>query len=130
MVEWVATFSANRHGVVPLAKGDRVDAAGITFFIEFESQSYLLMRYRLKVACSQEIRRAWAGCPASCACLRSFGATRLFDCFIDARRMFAGGVSQDDGQVLQVFDRLRCGAGRSFLRLLPKKSSFPFLNLN
>jgi hypothetical protein len=52
LIERVAGFAANSNGFVALTDGDRLDRTCIRFLVEFETQSYLLISYRLMIEVS------------------------------------------------------------------------------
>ena len=49
LIEWVAGFAADGNGFVAFTDGDRLYRTCIGFLVEFETQSYLLISYRLMI---------------------------------------------------------------------------------
>jgi hypothetical protein len=49
LIEWVAGFASNSNGFVAFTDGDRLYRTCIGFLVEFETQSYLLISYRLMI---------------------------------------------------------------------------------
>jgi hypothetical protein len=49
LIEWVAGFASDSNGFVAFTDGDRLYRTCIGFLVEFETQSYLLISYRLMI---------------------------------------------------------------------------------